>query len=67
MKLKPCPFCDGEARWCGEGDDSCGNQDCPHIHCDNCGMHFSFEGKYTGETLNELRLITLEAWNRREK
>ena len=27
-----CKCCGKEARWCGEGENKCGNEDCDHIH-----------------------------------
>ena len=38
-----CKCCNKEARWCSEGPNACGTEECSHIHCDHCGMHYSLE------------------------
>lgn len=53
------------ARWCGEGPDACLNgNDCDHIHCDNCGMHYSLESKESlgAETGQDARALMVKAY-----
>lgn len=65
-----CKCCGKPARWCGDGppnpeDDSLGLHNCDHIHCDNCGMHYSLESKEASEieTLEELKKMMEYAYN----
>jgi len=60
-----CKCCGKEARWCGEGENSCGMKECDHIECDHCGMHYSLESKesYEAKTFKEMRELMLKAYN----
>lgn len=57
IKLKPCPFCGGEAIL-----------DREDIFCDNCHLSMRIDDRlYNGEAQNyeEAREQTIEAWNNR--
>lgn len=60
-----CKCCGRPARWCGEGESACGIEDCDHIHCDTCGMHYSLESKevFHAETLAVAKQMMLAAYN----
>lgn len=66
-----CKCCGGEAKWCGDGTTlDMEPHDCSHIHCENCGMHYSLEGnaeQMKAETMEELRAIMLKAYNMQGK
>jgi len=66
-KLKPCPFCGGEVRWCG--DDPADKHECHEIHCDGCGAHFSCNPNELPEadTLEEEKDLQAKAWNQRDQ
>ena len=57
-KLKPCPFCGGEAEMGTEYNDPF---ECGAIKCINCGAMIEFGSG------GELRFKGIEAWNRRAK
>ena len=63
--MMDCKCCGTEARWCCEGDKACGNEECDHIHCDHCGMHYSLESDaaFNAETSAEARALMLKAYN----
>lgn len=62
-----CKCCGKQAVWCGDGIRlNPEKHDCDHIHCDNCGMHYSLEGceeSNNAETFEESRKIMLEKYN----
>jgi hypothetical protein len=63
--LKPCS-CGAKVRWCGDNNpDPEDDHMCHHIHCDNCGIHFSFEADDDAESIEELREATAKLWNTR--
>ena len=68
IKLKECPFCGKEPRWCGIGNkDVTDDHDCHHIHCDSCGTHFdidNFNAK-DAETIESMRSAVAIVWNSR--
>ena len=59
-----CLACNKIARWCGEGKNGCGTEECPAIHCDHCGMHYSLESKESSEaeTFEQARKLMLSAY-----
>lgn len=59
-----CKCCGKPARWCGEGENACGEPKCDHIHCDHCGMHYSLESEasHKAETFEEMRELMLKAY-----
>jgi len=61
-----CKCCGKEARWCGEGENKCGNEDCDHIHWDHCGMHYSLESPeaFNIENTDEGRALMIKAYNK---
>lgn len=62
--MPKCLACWEPARWCGEGENSCGQPMCPHIHCDHCGMHFSLESEAANnaESYEEARRLMAVAY-----
>jgi hypothetical protein len=62
-----CKCCGKNARWCGDGGNGLEPHNCDHIHCDNCGMHYSLENKESVaiETIEELRELMVKAYNGR--
>lgn len=74
IKLKPCPFCGGEAKF-KTISNACGHQFVTiefEISCEKCGV--SFPKRYRIEiqlnecgsiTMNDYRMEAAEAWNRR--
>ena len=63
-ELKPCPFCGGEAKWCG--DDPEDKHECHFIVCKPCGYEFNFSADSNPDTLEELRSEVMVGWNRRQ-
>lgn len=61
-----CKCCGKQARWCGEGPNACCVEECDHIHCDHCGMHYSLESAaaISAETKEEMRRLMIEAYNK---
>ena len=59
-----CLACKKPARWCGEGKEGCGTDQCPAIHCDSCGMHYSLESEEAcdAETFEQARSLMLGAY-----
>ncbi|WP_370862823.1 Lar family restriction alleviation protein [Phascolarctobacterium faecium] len=78
-KLKPCPFCGGEATMWDDGiympvidPDTGAVVDCRDeepegcvIECKNCPAQI-VENKKTGEGVDELEQRAIKAWNRRD-
>lgn len=60
-----CKCCGEPARWCGEGVNACSTNDCDHIHCDHCGMHYSLESKESAsvQTMEEAKEVMLTIYN----
>ncbi len=65
-ELKPCPFCGGEASWCGDDPDDVHN--CHYIVCISCYVNIDFRNKEcaNAETIEGARAAALKAWNTRE-
>lgn len=65
-KLKPCPFCGGEAKFVDNGDDN-PNDGEPFedwaVECVNCGILMVPNGKGDGSTTT--RIEAAAEWNRR--
>jgi hypothetical protein len=63
-----CKCCKQEARWCGEGKNSCGIPDCCHIHCDHCGMHYTLENEeiQNAHSYVEAKKIMLSVYNKND-
>ena len=59
MKLKPCPFCGGEAYTTYEDCYGLYHNDY-FVCCDKCGLQFGFTNQFESEE------EAIEAWNRRE-
>jgi len=59
-----CKCCGDEVRWCCEGEAACGNEECDHIHCDHCGMHYSLESDeaFNANTPDEAKALMLKAY-----
>jgi hypothetical protein len=59
-----CKCCGKDARWCNEGYNACGTEECDHIHCDNCGMHYSLESNESckAETKEEMKALMIKAY-----
>ena len=66
MKLKPCPFCGEEPRWCGNDPED--KHECHQIHCDGCGAQFDVENDIATSrgTIEELRTLIEMTWNTRQ-
>jgi len=65
-ELFTCKCCGEGARWCGEGPHACSTEDnCDHIHCDHCGMHYSLETEEAlgAETVAESRALMKATYN----
>lgn len=60
-----CKCCGKQARWCGEGENACGIDECDHIHCDHCGMHYSLENPIIATAIShqEAKELMLAAYN----
>ena len=60
LKLKPCPFCGGEA-YSSYGDDRW------YIRCFECGAYLSnYMGcDYGPEAMKKCRKMVIDKWNRR--
>ena len=60
-----CKCCKKNARWCGEGEKACGVNNCPQIHCDHCGMHYSLENDAVkdAESKQELKQMMFAAYH----
>jgi len=65
--LKSCPFCGGEAAWCGSGVFMDGDyiHECHQITCKTCHIQFDLNGPHNPELMKDLRKITAKAWNQR--
>lgn len=62
-KLKPCPFCDGQAVWCGEHEEK---HTCHFIVCvGDCGGSFDMSNGYNPEQLEALLSYCSMQWNKR--
>ena len=56
-----CKCCGEEARFCGVGEKACGDKNCDHVHCDNCGMHYSIErSDFRDETSLKVRMLIMK-------
>ena len=63
-KLKPCPFCGGEARVTDVIPPRLYTKDVAYcVYCSSCDLLFGFDMDYGGEFATEAEAI--EAWNRR--
>lgn len=62
-----CKCCGKNARWCGEGENACGVEKCPHIHCDHCGMHYSLDSaeSHKAETHQEMKQLMFAAYHKK--
>jgi hypothetical protein len=60
LYLKPCPFCSGVARFCGDA-----THECHIIVCSGCGITVDGDGTALGEceTLEATRDAMATKWN----
>lgn len=60
LTLQRCPFCGGQPRWCKDDE-----HECHRIVCDGCKVSIDFDENPDVETVEELRAIMADKWNRR--
>lgn len=58
--LQYCPFCGGQPRWCADDE-----HECHRIVCGSCKISIDFDENPDVETVEELRAIMADKWNRR--
>ena len=67
-ELKPCPFCGGKSRWCGENNPKTEDDHiCHEITCDTCSYQFVLYSKEVqdAETIEEAKDFAKKIWNNR--
>lgn len=64
-ELKPCPFCGGPVRWCGNDPNE--PHACHQIICEACSVSINFQGAkiHLEPDLDEVKRLSAQAWNKR--
>lgn len=62
--MNNCPFCGSKCEWCDEHDNP-DDHECHFIVCTGCKAQFDMSGGDDVETLEELKELCLEKFNKR--